>query len=106
MACIQAPTLEEQKRKLVPSIRNEIVRDLVTQMYAFWPRPNKDVIERVAKMLVQRYPFMRDQGAHVTGYVSMTSCLRLSSLVPWCMVEVVQILSVTVSFSVAQFYVL
>lgn len=60
MAFIQAPTLEEQKRKLVPSIRNEVVRSLVTHMYAFWPRPNKDVIERVTK-LVQRYLFTKDQ---------------------------------------------
>ena len=36
----------------------------------------------------------------------MTSCLSLCSLVPWCMVEVVQILSIIVTFSVAQFYVL
>ncbi len=102
MACIQAPTLEEQKRKLVPSVRSEIVRDLVTQMYAFCPRPDKDFIERVAKKLVQRYPFMKDQGKHVTGYVSMTSYLSLCSLVPWCMLEIVQIHNGFEHFSVAQ----
>ena len=84
MACIQAPTLEEQKRKLVQSIRNKVVCDLVTQMYAFWPRPNKDVIERVTKLL-QRYPFMKDQGAHVTGYVWLLglACVALSPGVWW-----------------------
>ena len=70
MSCIRGQTLEEQKRMLVPTIRNEVVRDLVTQMYSYYTKPDKAAVTEVAKKLVQKYPFMRDDGPQVSGYVS------------------------------------
>ena len=43
-----------------PDIRNEIVRDLVTHIYAFCDKPSTGFISKVAKMLVEEYPFMAD----------------------------------------------
>ena len=34
MDCINVTSLEQQKRRLTPTIRGEINRDLVTQMHA------------------------------------------------------------------------
>lgn len=70
MACITAKSVEDQKKLLTVSIRNEIVRDLVTQMYAFKPKPDRAYCSTVAKELVKKYPFMKDSGMSVTGYVS------------------------------------
>ena len=56
----------EQRRRLTPDVRNAIVHDLVTTMYAVVPKPNKDICTKVAKQ-------MRDAGTNVSGYVS-TSC--------------------------------
>ena len=69
MACIKAAP-EEQKRMLTPSIRNEIVRDLVTQMYAIRQKPDRALCTLVAKSLAKKYPFMKDVGENVSGYVS------------------------------------
>lgn len=71
------PSLEEQKRMLVPAIRNEIVRDLVTQMYLCYTKPDKAAVTDVAKKLVQKYPFMRDDGPQVSGYVSGNVCIHI-----------------------------
>ena len=70
MACINQPDEDQQKRALIPSVRNEIVRDLVVQLYAFTPKPQRAFCTKVAEMLVRRYPFMRDTGKKVSGYVS------------------------------------
>ena len=43
--------------------------DLVTQMYSYYTKPDKAVVTDVAKKLVQKYPFMRDDGPKVSGYV-------------------------------------
>jgi len=51
-------------QSLTVNIRNEIVRDLVTQMYAMKKNPDKDFCTTVAKPLVE------DNGRNVTGYVS------------------------------------
>jgi hypothetical protein len=61
----------EQRKRLGPDIRNAIVRDLVSTMYAHMSQPNKDFCTQVAKQLVQKYTFMRDVGTNVTGYVSL-----------------------------------
>lgn len=47
-------------KKLNPDIRNEIVRDLVTHMYGHVEKPSPGFINKVAKMLVEKYPFMSD----------------------------------------------
>ena len=51
-------------------MRNEIVRTLATQMFCYDPKPRKDFCMEVAKMLVRKYPFMRDMGERVSGYVT------------------------------------
>ena len=67
MECIEQPTPEEQKRALNSSIRNEIIRALGTHMFSYNP---KAFCTEVARMLVKRYPFMRDIGRKESGYVS------------------------------------
>ena len=70
MECIEQPTLEEQKRALNTSIRNEITRALGTHMFSHNPKPTKVFCTEVARMLVKKYPFMRDTGKKESGYVS------------------------------------
>lgn len=70
MGCIQQPTDEERKRHLTPKIRNEIVQDLVVSMFSFQQKPKKCFIEQVARQLVKKYPFLKDVGQNVSGYVS------------------------------------
>ena len=70
MECLNAKCDVEKRKKLTPSVRNEIVRDLVTTMYAYMPNPNKAFCTMVAKLLVESYSFLKDVGANVTGYVS------------------------------------
>ena len=60
----------EKRRLLTPDIRNAIVRDLVSSMYAYSSQPRKDFCTTVAKKLVVQYPFMKDVGSSVSGYVS------------------------------------
>lgn len=72
MQCIDAPTIDEKKKLLgTPGLRGEICRDLVTQMYSFKQRPNRAFCTFVAKSLIKKYPFMRDSGVTVSGYVSV-----------------------------------
>jgi len=80
MTCLRKDTEEEQRQALVPGIRNEIVRDLVSQMFSFDPKPQKDFCTQVAKLLVKKYPFMRDVGQKVSGYVSYFYCLTASCI--------------------------
>lgn len=56
-------------KKLSNELRSEIVKDLVTQMYACSEKIEKSFCTDVAKKLTVKYPFMRDKGG-VTGYVS------------------------------------
>ena len=70
MSCIKAPTVDEQKKMLTTTVRNEISRDLVTQMYSQKQRPDRAFCTLVAKSLVKKYPFMIDTGKNVSGYVS------------------------------------
>lgn len=65
-------------KQLTTDSRNEIVRDLVTHMYASFKdedeKPVSAFCREVARKLVQKYPFMAD--AQTTkgggsGYVSM-----------------------------------
>ena len=70
MQCISQESEEERKRSLVPSIRNEIVRVLATNMFCHDPNPRKEFCTKVAKMLVKRHTFLKDIGDRVSGYVS------------------------------------
>ena len=70
MECIKQPTLEEQKRALNASIRNDITRVLGTHMFSYNPNPTKVFCTEVARMLVKKYPFMKDTGKKESGYVS------------------------------------
>lgn len=77
MACLKQPTDSERKLELTPETRNEIVRDLVTQMFSYDPEPKAQFAAIVAKKLVKRHPFMKDIGERVSGYVSqlqLTTC--------------------------------
>ena len=76
MDCIRSPTVESRKIALTHSVRNEIVRDLVTQMFAVNPRPNSEFACQVARKLVRKHPFMKDVGDKATGYVSLASISR------------------------------
>ena len=67
---IKAPTEAEQRKNLTPDVRNAIVRDIVTSMYAYTSKPNKEFCTQVAKLLVAKYAFMKDVGSSVSGYVS------------------------------------
>ena len=67
MQCLRKETDEERRLELDTSRRNEVVRDLVTQMFAIDPKPFAAL---VAKKIVRKYPFMRDIGDKVSGYVS------------------------------------
>lgn len=70
-ACIDLSSDEERSRAMGPLIRNEVVRVLATQMFCYTMKPNKVFCTEVSKMLVKKYPFMRDKGEKVSGYVSI-----------------------------------
>lgn len=76
MHCIAQETEEAQRQALVSKIRNEIVRDLVSQMFSFNPRPQKEFCEQVAQLLVKKYKFMRDVGQKVSGHVSCSIIIK------------------------------
>ena len=77
MECVQQSTIEDQRRSLSPSIRNEIVQDLVTHMFSFTNNPDKQFCTKAAKLLVSKYTFMEDLGPKVSGYVSMPQIFTL-----------------------------
>ena len=57
------------EKKLNRSVRNDIVRTLITLVVSkHGPRPKKSEVEYVARQLILKYPFMRDDIG--TGYVS------------------------------------
>ena len=60
---------EERSRALGPLI--EVIRVLAMQMFRYTMKPNKVFCKEVAKTLVKKYPFMRDKGEKVSGYVSI-----------------------------------
>ena len=70
MNCVALKCDEERKRALVPSVRNEIVRIIATNMFCHDPNPKKALCTTAAKLLVKKYAFMKDIGDHVSGYVS------------------------------------
>lgn len=70
MEYINSSSESEARRLLTPAIRSQIVRDLVTQMYTMWTNPKSAESTLVARKLVAKYPFMKDKGQGVSGYVS------------------------------------
>ena len=58
-----------KKQQLTGDVKSEVVRDLVTQMFSFSKRPTKEFCTGVAKMFVEKYPFAKDLGKNVSGYV-------------------------------------
>ena len=72
MQCIQQDNDEERKCSLVPSIRNEIVCVLATNMFCYDPNPRKELCTKVARMLVKKHKFLKDVGDRVSGYVSIS----------------------------------
>lgn len=70
MHAIKASNDSEKRKRLTPDVRNEIVRDIVSTMYAYMSQPNKEFCTQVAKQLVTKYSFMKDVGTNVSGYVS------------------------------------
>ncbi len=75
MHCIQKDTDEERRLQLDVTTRSEIVRDLVTQMFAVQSKPTTDFAGNVAKKLVRKFPFMKDAGDKVSGHVSRRKSL-------------------------------
>ena len=71
MECIKQPTIEEQKRALNTYVRNNIAQALGTHMFSCNPHPTKKFCTEVTKMLVKKYPFMKDMGNKESGYVSI-----------------------------------
>ena len=71
MASVNAKSEEDKKIGLTAAVRNEIVRDLVTQMYAFDAKPERAFCTKVAKLLIKKYPYMKDVGPNVSGYASL-----------------------------------
>lgn len=84
-ACIDMPSDEDRGRAMGPLIRNEVVRVLATQMFCYTMKPSKVFCTEVSKMLVKKYPFMKDKGERVSGYVS-----HLTNTVP-CNMKYLQI---------------
>jgi len=64
------PEIEEaiQSRTLSATIRSEIVRVLVDQLYAKSSKPTRAMCEELARALILKYPFMKDD--QKIGYVS------------------------------------
>ena len=71
MESIQQENKQQQRQALNQSVRNEIVRDLVTQIFTYNPEPDKEFCTKAAQLLVKKYPFMRDVGHKVSGFVSL-----------------------------------
>ena len=67
---------EEQKRMLTPSVRNSIVRDLVTTMYTYMPKPDAKFCTHVAQQLVMKYTFMRDAGGNRYVSCNLINCVK------------------------------
>ena len=81
MYAINGKEESEQRKRLTPDVRNAIVHDLVTTMFAYVNKPNKEFCTKVAKKLVLKYSFMKDVGIGVSGYVSMYMLLETVCMV-------------------------
>ena len=55
---------------------NEIVCDLVTQMYPFKPKSDRAYCTTADKELVKKYHFMKDSGTSVSGFESFHCITR------------------------------
>lgn len=78
------------EKKLNPEVRNEIVRDLVTHTYGHVEKPNIALVTKIAKLLVEKYPFMADVCDSVndprsTSYVRLLSFPIMLTIVWVCL---------------------
>lgn len=76
------------EKKLNPEVRNEIVRDLVTHTYGHVEKPNIVLVTRIAKLLVDKYPFMADVCDSVndprsTSYVRLINFFFSLNYIAW-----------------------
>ena len=64
------PEVEDCLRKkcLTPGARQEMVRTVVSQLFARSQRPNRNDCDQVARQLILKYPFTKDDLG--SGYVS------------------------------------
>lgn len=64
------PEVEEclKNKSLTTHARNEIVRTLASQLFCRYSRPNRAECEKLARKLILKYPFMKDNLG--CGYVS------------------------------------
>ena len=69
MHCISRETEEGRQLELDTSISNEIVRDLVTQMFTMDPKPSSSFATDVVRKLVRKYPFINDVDPKVSEFV-------------------------------------
>ena len=76
MSAISAPTEAEKRKLLKANVRNALTRDLMTTIYTFMPNPDKNFCTDVAEKLVQKYSFMRDVGANVSGHVFIQNVMK------------------------------
>ena len=65
------PEVEEclQRKILTPNARQEMVRTVVSQLFARHSRPNRADCEKVARQIILKYPFTKDDMG--CGYVSL-----------------------------------
>ena len=56
-------------------MQNEIVRDLVTHIYALTDKPTPAFVDDVARLLVNKYPFMADSVTISGSSASVSGCV-------------------------------
>ena len=69
MDCLNEEDETERRKMLTWQVRCALVRDLVTTMFAHMPEPDTRFCKRAARMLIEKYPFMKDLGVAACGYV-------------------------------------
>ena len=75
------PEVEECLRKkiLTPNARHEMVRTVVSQLFARHTRPDRSDCEKVARQMILKYPFTKDDMG--CGYVSSNFFVELSETI-------------------------
>ena len=65
------PEIEQclEEKRLTDSARNDVVRTLVSQLFARSNKPNRYQCESLARRLILKYPFLKDDLGN--GYVSI-----------------------------------
>ena len=74
-------TVISEERLNSPEVRNEIVRDPVTHIYAHTEKPTAAFAGDVAKLLVKKYQFIADSVSISGSSASGSGCVCLGSVV-------------------------